>query len=118
MFALTDSMLFYLRRPPTDMRKSFNGRSGIVRSGMRRSPVSGEVFIFINKKRNMMKILHWQPGGFVLYFKRLEKGTFEIPKSDGDEIAISQAELAMIISGISVGNIQKRKRFSKHSDMR
>lgn len=64
-----------------------------------------------------MKILHWQPGGFVLYFKRLEKGNFEIPKSEKDEILISQTELAMIISGISVGNIQKRTRFSKHSDM-
>ena len=115
MFSLTDSQKFYFYTKPTDMRKSFNGLSGLVRTGFQKNPLSGEVFIFINKKRNMMKILHWQQGGFMLYFKRLEKGTFEIPKhkKNRDEITISYTKLAMIISGISVKNISKRKRFSK-----
>ncbi|RLD54464.1 MAG: IS66 family insertion sequence hypothetical protein [Bacteroidetes bacterium] len=115
MFALTDSQKFHLYTKPADMRKSFNGLSGLVRTGFQKNPLSGEVFIFINKKRNMMKILHWQNGGFLLYFKRLEKGTFEILKQEkhDDEIKISYTKLAMIISGISVKNICKRKRFSK-----
>ena len=79
MFALTDSQKFYLYTKPADMRKSFNGLSGLIVRAMQKNPLSGEIFIFINKKRDMMKLLHWQNGGFMLYFKRLEKGTFEIP---------------------------------------
>ncbi len=111
MFALTESQKFFLYVKPADMRKSFNGLSGLVRTAMHKNPVSNEIFIFINKKRDMMKLLHWQPGGFVLYFKRLEKGTFEIPKSEGDKVEISYTKLAMIIAGISVQNTKKRKRF-------
>ncbi len=117
MFSLNDSQKFYLYGKPTDMRKSFNGLSGLVRIGMQGNPLSGEVFIFINKKRNMIKLLHWQSGGFVLYFKRLEKGTFKIPKSQQNSITISYTELAMIIAGIWVKTIQKNKRFSKFQGM-
>ena len=115
MFALSESQKFFIYSKPADMRKSFDGLSGLVRSGFQKNPLSGEVFIFINKRRNMMKLLHWQHGGFVLYFKRLESGTFEIPKHENqeDEIKISYTKLAMIISGISVKNVKKRKRFSK-----
>ncbi|MEA1937088.1 MAG: IS66 family insertion sequence element accessory protein TnpB [Patescibacteria group bacterium] len=115
MFALNDSQKFYLYSKPTDMRKSFDGLSGLVRSGLQKNPLSGEIFIFINKRRNMIKILNWQQGGFVLYFKRLEKGTFEIPKQEKNEneIRISYTKLAMIVAGISVKNICKKKRFSK-----
>ena len=115
MFSLNDSQKFYLYIKPADMRKSFNGLSGLVRMAMRKNPLSGDIFIFINKRRDMMKLLHWQPGGFMLYFKRLEKGTFEIPKQEKqeEEIKISYTKLVMIISGITVKNTGKRKRFSK-----
>lgn len=113
MFALNDSQKFYLYEKPTDMRKGFNGLSGLVRTGMQRNPLSGEIFIFVNKKRNLMKLLHWQAGGFVLYYKRLEKGTFKIPKSTQKTIPISYTELAMIIAGISIKTIHKNKRFTK-----
>ena len=95
------------------MRKGFNGLSGLVRTGMQRNPLSGEIFIFVNKKRNMMKLLHWQAGGFVLYFKRLEAGTFKIPKNHEKTILISYTELSMIIAGIWTKTIQKNKRFTK-----
>ncbi len=113
MFALTESQKYYLYAKPADMRKSFNGLSGLVRTGLQKNPLSGEVFIFINKRRNMMKLLHWQTGGFVLYYKRLEEGTFELLKSEQKEISISYTKLAMLVAGISVQSIQKRKRFTK-----
>jgi len=113
MFALTESQKYYLYSKPADMRKSFNGLSGLVRMGLQRNPLSGDVYIFINKRRNLMKLLHWQSGGFVLYYKRLEEGTFELPKSEQKDIAISYTKLAMIVAGISVHHIQKRKRFTK-----
>ena len=113
MFALNDSQKFYFHQKSTDMRKGFNGLSGLVRSGMQRNPLSGEIFIFVNKRRNMMKLLHWQAGGFVLYFKRLEQGTFKIPQAGQEQIQISYTELSMIIAGIWTKRIQKNKRFTK-----
>jgi len=115
MFALTESYRFYLYTKPTDMRKSFDGLSGLVINGMNRNPLSGDVYIFVNKKRNLMKLLHFTFGGFVLYYKRLEKGTFQINFYDKTEISYTQ--LTMIIAGIEVQNIRKRKRFSKPENM-
>jgi len=119
MFALTESHSFLIYNRPTDMRKSFDALSGLVRAAMNRNPLSGEVFIFVNKSRNLMKLLHFQQGGFVLYYKRLEAGTFEINFYNKllSEIEISYTELNMIISGISVQNIKKRKRFCKTKNM-
>ena len=70
---------YWLYRKPTDMRKSFDGLCGLVASGMKRDPLSGEVFVFINRRRTHIKLLVWDRSGFVLYYKRLEEGTFEIP---------------------------------------
>ncbi len=115
MFALTEAHRFYFYNRPTDMRKSFDALSGLVRSAMGRDPLCGAVFVFINQPRNLMKILHWQFGGFVLYSKRLEKGRFEFVFGTGNktEKEITHAELTMLVAGISLRNIQKLKRFSK-----
>ena len=80
MFSLNDSMRFYLFAKPTDMRKNFDGLSGIILSDMKKIPEDGSVYIFINQNRNKIKLLHWESGGFVLYYKRLEKGTIENTK--------------------------------------
>jgi len=115
MFSLANSNQFYFYAPATDMRKGFDTLSGLVRSEMQRNPLSGEVFIFMNKSRNRMKLLHWERGGFVLYYKRLEQGCFESlnhPKIQNNTLQVSWTELAMIVEGISVRNIVKKKRFS------
>jgi len=115
MFSLGNSNQFYLYSPVTDMRKGFDTLCGLVRQNMKRNPLSGEVFVFINKNRNRMKLLHWETGGFVLYYKRLEKGRFENLKHKQiieNSITISMVELAMIVEGISVKNIRRKKRFS------
>jgi transposase len=67
---------------PTDMRKSFDGLSGLVVSQLEQNPMSGDVFIFVNKPRNRIKLLRWEHDGFVLFYKRLEKGTFELPEME------------------------------------
>lgn len=63
-----------------DMRKGFNGLCGLVRNEFLQNPLSGDVFIFINRPRNRIKLLHWQGDGFAIYYKRLEKGTYEMPE--------------------------------------
>lgn len=114
MFALTSENKFHLYSESTDMRKGFESLSGIVRNVLGANPLNGEVFIFINKPRNKIKLLHWQDSGFVLYYKSLERGTFELPINDSksDSISLSYVQLAMIIDGISIKNLVRRKRYS------
>ncbi len=113
MFNLSSSQKFYLYSESTDMRKSFDGLSGLILTAFDQVPTSSSVFIFINKRRNKMKLLHWAGGGFVLYYKRLEEGTFELSEYDIDTslIILDYTSTVMLIDGISILNIKKRKRF-------
>ena len=113
MFALSSENRFHLYSQPTDMRKSFDGLSGVVQNKLGSNPCGGDVFIFINKRRDKIKLLHWQGAGFILYYKRLEKGTFELPRYDAStaSIILDYTKLVMIIDGLSIKNIQKRKRY-------
>ena len=101
------------------MRKSFDGLCGLVSNRLGQNPMCGDVFIFINKPRNRMKLLRWEPGGFVLFYKRLERGTFELPGMS--HLALSQrigyGELTMMITGISMKYAKKRRRFLPQNDV-
>ena len=113
MFGLSATNTYWLYESPTDMRKSFDGLSGIVTNHLCRNPLSGEVFLFINKRRDKLKLLQWQPDGFVLYYKRLESGTFEQLSVAGGAGSrpLRWSELAMLIEGITIENTKKRKRY-------
>ena len=113
MFTLSSSNKFHLYNQPTDMRKSFDGLSGIISNNLGGNPCNGDVFIFINKQRNKIKLLHWQGISFTLYYKRLEEGTFELPryeKHDGT-IVLTYAQIVMLIDGLTIKNIHRRKQY-------
>lgn len=114
MFALTAEHSFHLYNQPTDMRKSFDALSGLIRNHLDSNPLNGDVFVFINKCRDKIKLLHWQGSGFLLYYKRLEQGTFEIPRYDASvgSISLSYSQLVMIVDGLSIKNLQQRKRYA------
>lgn len=97
------------------MRKSFDSLRGLVINDLDQNPDNGTVYIFINKVRNKAKLLHWQSGGFMLYYKRLESGTFELPEYDTEvgSLALSYAQLILLIDGISITNMTRRKRYEK-----
>ncbi len=118
MFSIT-SRRYHLYRHPTDMRKSFDGLCGLVQGKLQQNPCSGDLYIFINKQRNRMKLLRWEPGGFVLFYKRLEKGTFELPQTSKSGLGqeIDYGQLAMIITGMSLKNASKRQRFYQQFDV-
>ena len=101
------------------MRKSFDALSGLVSDKMEKSPINGDVYIFINKTRNRIKLLRWEVGGFVLFYKRLEKGTFELPEQKNGDISQSMGytELAMLITGISMKYARKRQRFLQQNEV-
>ena len=109
MFSLTSTHQYYLYSVPADMRGGFDSLCGIVRNKLDRDPTSGEVYVFLNKRRNQVKLLHWEHGGFVLYFKRLESGNFEIPTIREGQLEWPQ--LVMMIEGVSFKNVTMRKRY-------
>lgn len=114
MFSLGERHRYFLYRPATDMRKGFDGLSGVVRNELGMDPLSGDVFIFVNRRCTHMKLLLWEPGGFVLYYKRLERGRFEYPALLGSERGgvISWSALMLIVQGIELQSVRQRKRFS------
>lgn len=95
------------------MRKGFDSLSGIVSSQMNFNPLSNDVYIFINRRRTQMKLLHWEGDGFALYYKRLELGTYEFPKANGNEgsVNVSISHLEKIFQGVSVRQNRQRKRY-------
>jgi len=113
MFSLSSSHRYHLYRGVCDMRKSFNGLSGLVRSELGRDPTSGEVFVFLNRRRTLLKLLHWEPGGFVLYYKRLEEGTFTPPILQGDHTVVRWPELVLMVEGIQVQRSHQSRRYQR-----
>lgn len=110
MFSLTSTHRYYLYSQPTDMRKGFDSLSGLVREQMNQDPTSGSVYVFMNKNRNLIKLLHWEYGGFTLYYKRLEKGVFERPVCD-EKQSITWNQLMLVVQGIQLDSIIKKTRY-------
>lgn len=95
------------------MRKGFDSLSGIVMQQMQLNALSGDVFIFINKKRNQVKLLLFEGDGFAMYYKRLEKGTYELPAAcdTSGSLMVSSEQLQLILHGISLKSVRRRKRY-------
>src|SRR5690606_6766092 len=113
MLYISPSCRYYIYREITDMRKGFDGLSGLVRNSLQKDPLSGDFFIFLNKRCNQVKLLLWEGDGFSLYHKRLEKGTYEIPISDSTStIEIKSTDLMLILQGIVLKSVKRKARFS------
>lgn len=115
MLGLTTNHRFYLFQGVTDLRKGFDGLSGLIRHCLQSDPMDGSVYIFINRRRDRMKLLVWQPTGFVLYYKRLERGTFELPEwnNSSQKTQLRWETLMMLLSGISLKSVRLRKRYRR-----
>ena len=121
MFSLNDSMRYLLYNQPTDMRKSYHSLSGIVTNILDRDPCNGDVYIFINKNRNRIKILHWEPGGMVIYSKLLEAGTLgRGPYIGGDNLfgSIEWRDLVLLVEGIIEKPDSRRQRLESLKKLR
>ena len=114
MIPVTASTRIYLYRGAADMRKSFDGLCGLVRSQLGEDPISGALFVFCNRRRNLIKILYWDRDGFAIWYKRLEKGTFRIPTGDENKMEIDRRELAMLLEGVIPRYMSPRYR-QKHT---
>ena len=109
------SVRVYLCTSPTDMRKGFDTLAALVRESLGYDPLSGHLFLFAGRGRDRLKILYWDSDGFAIWYKRLEEGTFRLPtpKKAGASVELKASELAMLLAGIDLTSIKRRKRFSR-----
>lgn len=98
-----------------DMRKSFDGLAQLVRELLAADPFSGQLFIFRNKRGDRVKLLYWDEDGFVIWYKRLEEGTYRFPTTVGDQygVEIRAADLAMLLDGVDLSSIKRQKRYRR-----
>lgn len=115
MLSLSPTTRYFLYQGYTDMRKSFHGLCGIVTNELHLDIVSGDIFIFLNKRKTHIKLLAWEGDGFAIYYKRLEQGTYEFPDSDAPDkgLLLTYSQLLLILQGISLKKVHYRKRYKK-----
>ena len=114
MLHLNSSTLYYWYNGSADMRKGFDALCGIVNQHCQANVLQGGVYIFVNKKRNQIKLLTWEGDGLAIYYKRLEKGVYELPSISPDSACanIDAVQLQLILQGIVLNSIKKKVRFS------
>ena len=105
---------------PADMRRSFDGLAALVQQHLGCDPLSGDLFVFRSKRGDRVKLLWWSDDGYALWYKRLEEGTFPWPNADGARtpvgahgLTLRPAELAMLLDGIELTNVRRRKRYRR-----
>jgi transposase len=114
MLHLDHSTVYYWYHGAADMRKGFDALCGMVSQHMQSSVLQGGVYIFVNRKRNQIKLLTWEGDGLAIYYKRLEKGVYELPviAPDNSCATIDSVQLQLILQGIILTSVRKRVRFS------
>jgi transposase len=115
MIHLPASVRVYLCLTPTDMRRSFDGLYALVRDHLQLDAFAGHLYIFLNRRRDRVKIIYWDRDGFAVWAKRLEAGVFAIPSGDGDAIRleITTEELGALLSGINLEEAARRRRYRR-----
>jgi transposase len=122
MIHLVQSIRVFVCTRPADMRYSFAGLFGLAQDIMKQDPLSGHLFVFRNRKRDRLKILYWDRDGLAIWYKRLEKGTFQFPtdlkpkarsRSEKPQTSaeITTDELSLLLGGIELRTVQRRKRY-------
>lgn len=115
MIALPPQIRIFLYRLPTDMRKSFNGLVALTESALNQDPLSGSLFVFVNRRRDRIKVLYWGQTGFCIWYQQLQKGTYQLPVQDAiaeqDTVEVTRSQLSLILDGIDLSSARQRARF-------
>jgi transposase len=93
------------------MRNGFDGLAGIVRNTLNNDPISGSVFVFLNKPRTHIKLLYWDGDGFALFYKRLERGKYPLTTHSDLSKEVKREELMMLLEGLSFEKMRRGKRY-------
>jgi len=108
---LPPSVRIFLAAGPADLRRSFDGLAAMAREVIREDPLSGHLFVFSNRRRDRVKVLFWDRSGFVLWYKRLEKGVFRFPSAEAGSVEVEAAELMLLLEGIELAGSRRRERW-------
>jgi transposase len=111
MFSLSATYRYYLYSGACDMRKGFDGLCGLVGEHFGQNLKTGAVYVFLNRRGDQLKLLHWECGGLVLYHKRLEVGRFRLPAQLPDNQELAWHDLVLLVEGIVVRKIEQSKRY-------
>jgi transposase len=114
MLSLPASVRIFVATMPTDMRKGFNGLQGMIGRLLEEDPLSGHLFLFINRRGDKLKVLYWDRDGLAIWYKRLEKGSFQRPvfREGQHKVEIRSDELGMLLGGVDLKSARRRKRFA------
>jgi transposase len=115
MLSLPPQLGVFLCTRPTDMRKSFDGLLALAQEHLARDVLEGGLFVFVNRRRDRVKLLWWDGDGLAIFYKRLEAGTFQMPAADaeGGGVELDAAELSMLLSGVDFASVRRRKRYRR-----
>jgi len=113
MLTLPPTVRVFVYLGPADMRRGFDRLAAMVREVIRQDPLSGHLFVFVNRRRDRAKILLWDRSGYWLLYKRLEAGTFKLPDGSEPSIEITSAELSLILEGIDLSKARRQKRYAR-----
>lgn len=114
MLSISPSIRIFVHALPTDMRKHFDGLCALVTQSFGKDVLHGDYFVFLNRPRNRCKILFWDRDGLVVWAKRLERGSFQVPRGKDTTaltIEVDSVTLAMIIGGVDLDTAKRRKRY-------
>ena len=115
MIALPPQVRVLLYRHATDMRKSFHGLVALTESELKQDPLSGDLFVFMNRRRDRIKILYWGQTGYCIWYQQLQQGTYQLPTPDAKDhtaaLKVTRAQLSLILDGIDLGSVRQRTRF-------
>ena len=115
MIGLDSQARIWLCTEPADMRKSFTGLIALVRTQLKHDPLSGQYFVFVNKRKTQLKMLYFSRTGYCLWAKRLEQGQFPVRSTAAGQHALTLLDLQLLIDGIEVKNYRQYKRFNGFS---
>src|SRR5947208_13736234 len=113
MLSLPTSVRIWLATQATDLRKSFDSLAEVVRQELRGDPLSGQLFVFRNKRADRVKLLYWDEDGFVIIYKRLEAGTFRYPDAAARGVEIRAPDLQMLLDGIDLAAVTPQQRYRR-----
>jgi len=121
MIALPPQIRVFLCRLPTDMRKSFHGLVALTESALMQDPLSGSLFVFVNRRRDRIKILYWGQTGFCIWYQQLQKGTYQLPDEASLEerqaVEVTRSQLSLILDGIDLSSARQRMRFRPQREL-
>jgi transposase len=114
LLTLPATVRIYVSAEPVDLRRGFDGLAAATRQIICSDPLSGHLFAFINRRANRLKVLLWEPSGYLLVYKRLERGRFHLPRAPrpgARHVEMESTELALMIEGIDLRGARRRKRW-------